>query len=339
MLQRAEVEVGRRVGRRVVVEQVADRREVQALDAGGLGHREVGVVRHPLVDLVAERQRGRARHARRHAGDQRAVAGAGLEQERGAAAAAGLEVEQQADVGELGLRRYPALHAEQADLLAVGEHHHQVAGQRRVAQGPRRLEDRRHARTGVTRTGRVPARVVVAHQHQRRAALASRLARDDVLDEGEDAGRTLAVAVHDRAAIDLDREAERVELRDQMVADPRVRRRADRVRLARDRQLLLVGAGGRERLDRRVGRQRRRRQQAGEAERRAEREGDRVEQGAVEGLGHGPQYARRPRGWRKVRDARRTIDAWTAPWNCMPCTRRHGNTPCRTLRSPSASTN
>jgi hypothetical protein len=161
---------------------VADRREVQAGDAGRLEDGEVGVVGQALVDLERVRRAMWTGRGIRPGADQRFVAGAGLEQDRRSGRSGRLEVDVTLQPGpQLGVA-HRTDRAHQTELLAVGEEHHQ-----RVAQGGRGGEQTR----GLERHGGADAvvhgargdrdRVVVGDQRERVVARAG-ARRHDVGD-------------------------------------------------------------------------------------------------------------------------------------------------------------
>ena len=150
---------------RVVVRRRADDREVQPGETGVAQHREVGVVREQLVDVVGQRvgDRGMAPEQ----SHERGVARPGLEHDDRSGGAARLQVEHHgvrlvADVGRLHERG----RAQLAGLLAVGEQHVHVVARAVQREDAHDLEDRRHRHrvVGGARAGR--HRVVVRHEQE-----------------------------------------------------------------------------------------------------------------------------------------------------------------------------
>ena len=242
----------------MVVELAADEGEVQAGHAHPLGHREVGVVGHLLIEEDGQGAADRALGGFPVAGDQVAVVGAGLEHVGPAAPAARLHVDDQAGAPGEGMLLEEGLGAAEAPFLAVGDEDDDVAGRLDF----RRLEIADHFQGhghgggvigGARRAG---GAVVVAHQNQRRQApvLAGQDA-DQVLHPG--AGEPLRIVGREGEGVGLLNDGREAQLRhsaEQIVADLGVGRRADGVRFAGDDGDVAQGAVGRELGGRRGGR-------------------------------------------------------------------------------------
>ena len=106
---------------------------VQAGEAAvGEQHAEVGVVGQRPVDLDGEAAGDRVRRGVGEGAGEAGVAQRGLEHDRRAGGAAGLEVEHHAAVGGERVRGDERLGAAEAGLLGVGQHDDDVVAQLRA---------------------------------------------------------------------------------------------------------------------------------------------------------------------------------------------------------------
>jgi hypothetical protein len=160
--------------------------------------REVGVVGHPAVDLVADRARARVRRHARVLIDEPPVAAARLKHQRRTARAPRLEVEHNADVAEPRVLLDERAGAEQPALFPVRDEEDHVVCRPVRREHARHLEQRRNGRPVVARAARGGgvgvSRVVVGGKHHRlaRAPAGARKARDDVRDLDARAGPVAA---------------------------------------------------------------------------------------------------------------------------------------------------
>lgn len=209
LLHAARIEVKHVIGGAVVVLEPVDHREVQR------GHRavlapeedaEVGIVGEQTVDGCGEgvgEGRGSGPGHRAH---QRRIAGAGLEEIDGTPIAAAVEVEHHLHVLRQSVQVRECLGAEESAFLGVGEEHHEVVGDRRVAKGADGLEDRGHAGSIVAGSRCAGDGVVMRHQQERAGGMAPGAAGHDVPHHG--CAWHVAEAVEAGGALHLDREAE-----------------------------------------------------------------------------------------------------------------------------------
>ena len=162
----------------------SDAGEVETLFAGLLERREVGVVGHAAVDLVAHRVRRRVGVGLPQCLDHPAVVLARLEHQRRAAAAPHFDRDDQRHVVEPGMPIHKCARAQEAQFLGVGKQHDQVVAQlAALSKGSERLEDRRDARAVVARAQRDFAAVVVRrHEHRSSAGLRPRNPRQHIVD-------------------------------------------------------------------------------------------------------------------------------------------------------------
>ena len=171
VLQRALREVLGGVVVLMVDVRLADGREVQSLLAGLLEGREVGVVAHALVDLVADRVRRGVGVRPPQRIDDPAVVGPGLEHHRWAAAAPHLDPHEHRHIVEPGMLVHERTGAQQVDLLGVrDEDDHVVAKGGPGAQCTHRLQDGDHAGAVVGRAQRDFVAVVVGGDEDGRTA-------------------------------------------------------------------------------------------------------------------------------------------------------------------------
>ncbi len=243
----------------MIVELPAEEGEVEPGDAGGLGHREVGVVGHVLVDIAGERRGGGLRRRALEQGDGLAVLWPGLEHLRLAAAASGLHVDDEADVLGQRMITEEAHGAQQPGLLPIGDGQHHVPGGRPLRlQQAHDLQGGGHPRRVVGGARRGRHAVIVGHQRQGwGGAVAAGQHAHDVLHRGAQheglggAGR----ALNGQGPLHLGLEAHGLHPPHQIVADHRIGRRTHRVRNPGDHPVVHHGAAGGELLGRGLGAQ------------------------------------------------------------------------------------
>ena len=171
MLKAALVQIGDAVGVRVVVADTFDEGEVKGVEASPLKDRQIRVVRQELINLIRERVGDRMRGGLAEFSDETAVTAARLEHHRRPAAAARVEVQHDACVFRRRVLVDESPRARQPHLLPVREQQDHVVLQRLARlQRARRLKQRRHARTVVTRAGALRHRVVVRDEQDGLAA-------------------------------------------------------------------------------------------------------------------------------------------------------------------------
>jgi len=255
VLRGERVDVVRRVARLVVVAGRADARDVEPGHARLAEDGEVGAIGHVVVDRRRHARGARVRHARRHDLGERSGVWARLEDERGTAGAAAIEVDDCADA--LGQRVLAAeeLRAEQPELLAVCDHEHDLA---RVGVTVRRararactcterardLECARHAERVVARAWRARHRIDVRRdgdkvaraicgcvRRVRAGPLRPHAERRDDVHELHALGALEAVG--HLAALQLRRHAHGLQLVHHVLHRARVGLAADRARLTR----------------------------------------------------------------------------------------------------------
>ena len=256
MLEAARVEVGDVIVRGVIALDAVREREVQRRAAEHGELRQVGIVRQHAIHGHRQRRGRHVRHLAQHA-DHVEVPGARLEHVRAPARPPRLEVECHANVLRPRVLAHERRCAKQARLFTVSdERDHVVREWRPRLERAQRLENCGRAGGVVARGGRSGDAVVMGHQHDRESARRpSRESREHVFHLPG-----LGVARPDaRGLLDLGRESEGTELREQILADPRVLGAPDRVWPLRDlahvAQRPLGGevSGGRRGRDRRRG--------------------------------------------------------------------------------------
>ena len=244
VLQRAEVEIGDRIERRVIVVAFAGEREVNAGQPRTQRHREVGVVGHALEDLLGERLRKGMRGDVAERGHQFAARRPGTQQVHRPRRSGTLEVDHCPGTFRGRTLREESLRTEQARFLGVGERHQDRVSIRRARlDDARHLEQRSNGSTIVPGAGCVRHRIVVRHQHDGVGSFPGYRGQH-VFDPG--AGGALGGAAD--GSLLLVPEAKLGEPRDQPLLDGAIGRGADRMRrfVTQEVRQLVAGATGRE---------------------------------------------------------------------------------------------